>query len=76
MTVIYPGSGSVRTCPDPLPQVPPGSDQSTVMLVVEAINMQAKQVAALLDAHLDIQPTHDSADEEDHSSPLPKKQYT
>ena len=31
--------GGVRTCPAPLPQVPPGSAQSVVMLAVEADNM-------------------------------------
>ena len=62
-----------RTCPAPLPQVPPESAQSAIMLAVEAGNMQAKQVAALLDAHPDVQPTHNSKDEEDHGSPPPKK---
>ena len=66
----------VRTCPAPLPQVPPGSAQSAVMLALEANNMWAKQVAAVLDAQPDIQPAHDSTDEEDHSSPPPKEQCT
>ena len=33
------------------------------MVAAEAENMQAKQAAALLDAHPDIQPAHDSEDE-------------
>ena len=46
------------------------------MLAAEAKNMQAKQVAALLNAQPDKQPMHDSMDEEDHGSPPPKKQCT
>ena len=46
------------------------------MLAVEANNMQAKQAAAILDAHPDIQPAYDSTDGEDHGSPPPKKQHT
>ena len=65
-----------RTHLAPPPQVPPGSAWSTVILAAEVDNLQVKQVAALLDAHPYIQPTHDSADEEDHSSPPPKKQCT
>ena len=37
------------------------------MLAVEANNIWAKQAAALLDACPDMQPTHNSADEEDYS---------
>ena len=66
----------VRTCPAPLPQVSPGRSQSAVMLAAEGSNMWAKQPAALLEACPDIQPTHHSMDEEDHSSPSPKKQCT
>ena len=66
----------MRTHPSPLPQVPPGSAQSTVMLAVEANNMWAKQVAAILDAHPDIQLAHTSMDEDDHGSPPQKEQST
>ena len=73
MSFYLPLSGGVRTHPAPLPHVPPGSAQSTVMLLAEANNMWEKQVAALLDDCPDIQPAHDSAHKEDHSFP-PKKQ--
>ena len=62
--------------PAPLPPVPVGSAQSVVMLLADAEYMWAKQAAALLDACMDFQPAHDSADEEDHGSPPPKKQQT
>ena len=65
-----------RTYPAPVPQVPPGSAQSAVMFAAEGNNTWAKQVAALLDACHEIQPAHDSMDEEAHGSPLPKKQHT
>ena len=46
------------------------------MLAVAANNIWVKQVDAILDACPDIQLAHDSADEEDHGSPPPKKQCT
>ena len=66
----------MRTHPAPLPQVPPGSEWSTVILAAEAENMWPKQAAAILDAHPDIQLAHNSMDEEDQGSPPPKKQCT
>ena len=60
-----------RTHPAPLPHVPPISAWSTVMVAAEAENMQAKQAATLLNAHPDIQPAHDSEDEEDCNVIMP-----
>ena len=60
--------------PAPLPQVPPGSAQSAVILAAEANNMWVKQVAAILDGHPDKQLAHGSIDEEDHGCPPSKKQ--
>ena len=63
--------GGSRAIPVPL-MLAGGTGLSPVMLASRFNNMHAEQRAQLLHEHTDVQPMHDSTDEEDHSEPPPK----